>query len=435
MQPRTTSGVRRAFAALIVAAAAILAASPLWAAGGAPARAQRHMIAAANPLGAEAGLEVLRAGGGAVDAAIAAQMVLNLVEPQSSGIGGGGFMLYYDAAGGRVFAYDGRETAPAAATPELFLGPDGRPLKFWDAVIGGRSVGTPGLLAMLAAAHQSHGRLAWARLFARAIELAETGFAVSPRLNELIGSSRGLDTFPATRDYFLTGDGAPLPVGTRLANAAFAETLRMIADEGIEPFYRGPIADDIVASVRQAGGTLAGNDLAFYRAPVREPVCRPYRAWRVCGMGPPSSGGVTTLQILGLLEGFDLAALAPGSAQAVHLITEASRLAYADRARYLADGDVVAVPVAGLLDRAYLARRAAGIDPARTMSREPKALSMLVVMATALPASSTRLRCVVEGCSVPGSGARRNPPRTGGLPAVAAPMVRAGSISAARRAR
>ena len=291
MQPRTTTGLRRTLAALILAATAILAAPPLWAAGGAPARAQRHMIAAANPLAAEAGLEVLRAGGGAVDAAIAAQMVLNLVEPQSSGIGGGGFMLVYDAASGRVFAYDGRETAPAAATEELFLASDGRPLKFWDAVIGGRSVGAPGLLAMLELAHQSHGRLGWTRLFARAIELAETGFAVSPRLNELIATARGLDVFPAARAYFLTADGAPRPAGARLANPALAETLRIIAAEGAAPFYRGAIAADIVAAARGAGGLLARGDLAGYRARVREPVCRPYREWRVFGFGPPGSGG------------------------------------------------------------------------------------------------------------------------------------------------
>ena len=375
MRDRRTDGLRRTLAALLVAllvalGGALAAAAPASAGGaegGEPARAERHMIAAANPLAAEAGLEVLRAGGGAVDAAIAAQMVLNLVEPQSSGIGGGGFMLYYDAAEDRVVAYDGRETAPGAATPELFLGPDGKPLKFWDAVIGGRSVGAPGLLAMLELAHRSHGRLAWARLFARAIELAETGFAVSPRLNELIGSSRGLDTFPAARAYFLTADGAPRPAGARLANPALAETLRIIAAEGVAPFYRGAIAADIVAAARGAGGLLARDDLAGYRARVREPVCRPYREWRVCGFGPPSSGGVTTLEILGILESFDLAALAPGSAAAVHLISEASRLAYADRARYLADDDFVAAPVRGLLDRAYLARRAAGIDPERAM--------------------------------------------------------------------
>ncbi len=357
------------FAALLAAAPPAFAQSTESAA---PARAARHMIAAANPIAARAGLEVLRAGGGAVDAAIAAQMVLNLVEPQSSGIGGGAFMLVYDAASGQVLAYDGRETAPAAATPGLFLDGEGKPLKFFDAVIGGRSVGVPGLLAMLDLAHRRHGRLPWARLFEPAITLAEKGFAVSPRLNELIARGRGLDVFPETRATFLTADGAPKPVGARLANPAFAATLRLIARDGVAPFYRGAIADDIVAAVRGAAlmpGVLARADLAGYAARVREPVCRGYREWRVCGMGPPSTGGVTTLQILGILENFDLAALAPGSVEAVHVVSEASRLAYADRARFLADDDFAAVPVRGLLDRAYLARRAGRIDPDRTMGR------------------------------------------------------------------
>ncbi|MFQ5958484.1 MAG: gamma-glutamyltransferase, partial [Alphaproteobacteria bacterium] len=360
---------------LVATLALVAAASPGWAQsaeGDVPARAGRYMIAAANPLAAGAGLEVLREGGGAVDAAIAAQMVLNLVEPQSSGIGGGGFMLYYDAASGRVFAYDGRETAPAAATPGLFLDGDGQPFAFFDAVIGGRSVGVPGLLAMLELAHRRHGRLPWARLFAPAVALAEKGFAVSPRLHELISSAKGLDVFAATRAYFLTPDGAPRAVGARLANPAFAETLRTIAAEGITPFYRGAIAADIIAAVRGARrspGLLAAEDLADYAAKLREPVCAPYRQWRVCGMGPPSSGGITTLQVLGLLERFDLAAMAPGSPEAVHLISEASRLAYADRARYLADADFVAVPVRGLVDQSYLARRAGAIDPGRSMGK------------------------------------------------------------------
>ncbi|MEE8203883.1 MAG: gamma-glutamyltransferase [Alphaproteobacteria bacterium] len=367
---------RNRLAGLAVAALALVAlASSGWAqssGGGAPARANRHMIAAANPLAAEAGLEVLRAGGGAIDAAIAAQMVLNLVEPQSSGIGGGGFMLYYDAASGEVYAYDGRETAPAAATPGLFLDGRGQPLAFFDAVIGGRSVGVPGLLAMLERAHRLHGRLPWARLFDPAIALAEEGFAISPRLRGLVATAKGLDVFAATRSYFFTPEGAPKAVGARLANPAFAETLRSIATEGIAPFYRGAIAADIVAAVRGAvrnPGLLAAADLAAYAPREREPVCAPYRQWRVCGMGPPSSGGVTTLQILGILERFDLAALAPGSPEAVHLISEASRLAYADRARYLADADFVAVPVRGLVDRSYLAGRAGAIDPGRSMGK------------------------------------------------------------------
>ncbi len=336
----------------------------------APVRAERYMISTANPLAARAGLEILRAGGSAVDAAIAAQMVLNLVEPQSSGIGGGGFMLHYDAETRRVTAYDGRETAPAAVTPELFLDAGGAPLAWWDAVIGGRSVGVPGLLSMLALAQRDHGRLPWRRLFARAIDLAETGFVVSPRLHELIAGAKGLDTFEAARDYFFTPDGMPLAIGARRANPAFATTLRTIAREGVAALYEGAIAADIVAAVRRARrnpGAMTAEDMAGFDARALEPVCADYRVWRVCGMGPPSSGAVATLQTLGILNAFDLAALAPGSADAVHLISEASRLAFADRARYLADDTFVDVPVRGLLDPDYLARRAVLIDTARSM--------------------------------------------------------------------
>ena len=358
------------------AAAWLLGALLLWQAAAqadqAPARAERYMIATANPLAARAGLEILRAGGSAVDAAIAAQMVLNLVEPQSSGIGGGGFMLHYDAETRRVTAYDGRETAPAAVTPGLFLDAGGAPLGFWDAVIGGRSVGVPGLLSMLALAQRDHGRLPWPRLFTRAIDLAEAGFAVSPRLHELIAGAKGLDTFEAAGDYFFTPDGAPLAIGARRDNPAFATTLRTIAREGVAPFYAGAIAADIVAAVRRARrnpSVMTAADMAGFDARALEPVCADYRVWRVCGMGPPSSGAVATLQTLGILNAFDLAGLAPGSADAVHLISEASRLAFADRARYLADDAFVDVPVRGLLDPGYLARRAALIDPTRSMGR------------------------------------------------------------------
>ena len=360
----------RGLIGVVAAIAMAVAGTPAGAAP--PARASRHMIAAANPLAAAAGLDILRQGGSAVDAAIAAQMVLNLVEPQSSGIGGGGFMLHFDAASGETSAYDGRETAPAAETPDLFLDGQGKPLRFLDAVIGGRAVGVPGLLAMLARAHRDHGRLPWARLFAPAIALAEKGFAISPRLHQLIARTPGLAAQATARRYFLTPALEAKPIGAILVNPAFAATLKTIAQFGPARFYGGAIAADIVATVRGASGNpgrLTMGDLAAYRAPVRPPVCRPYRQWRVCGMGPPSSGGVTTLEILGLLERFDLAALAPGSVDAVHLISEASRLAYADRGRYLADSDFVAVPVAGLLDRGYLARRGAMIDPARSLGR------------------------------------------------------------------
>ena len=323
------------------------------------------MIAAANPYAAQAGLDMLARGGSAVDAAIAAQMVLNLVEPQSSGIGGGGFMLTYDGSNGSVAAYDGRETAPAAATPALFLDAEGEPLGFFDAVIGGRAAGVPGLLAMLEMAHERHGKLPWAALFEPAITLAEEGFFLSPRLHKLIGEARDVGRYATARAYFFTPAGLPRPVGARLANPQFAATLRAIAGQGAKAFYEGDIAADMVAAVRGAAdnpGLMSLADLAAYEAKQRDPVCRDYRQWRVCGMGPPSSGGVTILQILGLLEGFDLAALAPGSLEAVHLISEASRLAYADRAHYLADSDFGPVPVRGLLDDRYLASRATLID-------------------------------------------------------------------------
>jgi len=328
------------------------------------------MVATANPHATRAGLEILRAGGSAVDAAIAAQLVLNLVEPQSSGIGGGAFMLHYDAASGRLDAYDGRETAPASATPEMFLDDAGQPMDFWDAVIGGRSVGVPGLLRMLALAHRQHGRLPWARLFAPAIALSEEGFAVSPRLHHLIAEDEDLKAFPEARRYFFDAEGRPLAVGAKLRNPAFAATLRRIAEGGADAFYRGAIAAEIAATVQTAPRhptdmTLA--DLAGYRAKARPPVCAPYRRWTVCGMPPPTSGGVAVLEILGLLERFDLSALAPESAEAVHLIAEASRLAFADRNRYLADSDFVEVPVARLLDRGYLARRSRLIAPDKSL--------------------------------------------------------------------
>jgi gamma-glutamyltranspeptidase/glutathione hydrolase len=328
--------------------------------------ASRHMIAAANPLAAEAGRAMLRAGGGAVDAAVAAQMVLNLVEPQSSGIGGGAFLLHWSAGTRRVTSYDGRETAPAAARPDRFLGPDGKPLSFMEAVVGGRSVGVPGILRMLELAHREHGRLPWARLFEPAIALAEEGFPISPRLHALLARDTNLGRFEPARSYFYRPDGTPKEIGTILKNPALAATLREIAEHGADAFYGGRIAGDIVATVTGAPanpGDLTLADLALYRAKERPPVCGSYRLYVVCGMGPPSSGGVAVLQILALLERFAM----PDSADGVHLFVEAARLAYADRGLYLADPDFVPVPVRGLLDPLYLAQRSALIDPAHAM--------------------------------------------------------------------
>ncbi len=337
-----------------------------------PAKAARQMVAAANPLAAKAGREILRTGGSAIDAAIATSLVLNLVEPQSSGIGGGAFLLHYDGKSGEIAAYDGRETAPAAVGPDLFLRPDGTPMGFWDAVVGGRSVGVPGLLRMFEMAHKAHGRLPWAPLFDPAIRLAEEGFTVSSRLNELIARDKYLMTFPMAAAYFYDTGGAPLAVGTVLRNPAFADTLRRVARDGADAFYTGPIAEAIVATVQSAAsnpGALTMADLAGYQAKRRPPVCAPYRAWRVCGMPPPTSGGVAVLQILGILRGFDLSALAPESPAAWHLIAEASRLAFADRNRYLADADFVPVPVDDLLDPGYLARRGGLISPDASLGK------------------------------------------------------------------
>ena len=337
--------------------------------GAEPAR--RHMVAAAHPLAVTAGLEMLRAGGSAVDAAVAMQMVLSLVEPQSSGIGGGAFLLHFDAATGKTTSWDGRETAPAAVRPDLFLDRDGQPLAFRDAALGGRSVGVPGTLRMLEAVWKQHGKLAWAELFAPAIRLATEGFPVSARLASAIAANiGGLGRQDAARQYFASNDGLPLPAGTMLRNPALAETLRAIAAGGADALYRGAIAADIAAAVRTDAnpGLMTTDDLAAYQAKERPPVCGPYRQRRVCSMGPPSSGGVTVLEILGLLSHQDLPAMDPDGLPAAHLILEAMRLAYADRDRYLADTDYVRVPVAGLLDPGYLAERAKFLNPAQALA-------------------------------------------------------------------
>ena len=373
--------------------------------GGEPAVGSRHMVAAANPHAAEAGRTILRAGGSAVDAAIAMQMVLNVVEPQSSGIGGGAFLLHHDAQAGETTGYDGRETAPAAAGQDLFLDSAGQPQPFFEAVVGGKSVGVPGLVRMLEAAHRDHGRLAWRDLFSPAIRLAKDGFEVSPRLHTLVANDRFLATFAEARALFYRPDGAPIPAGAVLKNPALADTLRRIAAEGAEGFYRGPLAEAIVAAVRGASrnpGALTLADLAGYRAPEREPVCRPYRAWRVCGMPPPTSGGVTLLQTLGILGYFAVSSYRPGSAEAVHLVAEAGRLAFADRARYLADPDFVDIPVDGLLDPDYLRRRAAEIRLWESMGTaqagEPSRRSgMRLAPDESLERASTTHLSVVDG--------------------------------------
>lgn len=327
--------------------------------------------AAANPLATEAGFRVLKAGGTAVDAAVAVQMVLALVEPQSSGLGGGAFLVHWD--GRRVQAFDGRETAPAAADENLFLKSDGKPMAFPEAVVGGRSVGVPGAVRMLELVHRQYGRRPWAELMQPAIELAEQGFAVSPRLHSLLANDKYLRNDPVARAYFYAADGQPWPVGHVLKNPEMAAVLRAVAAQGSRALHEGPIAAAIVAKVRgHAGnpGAMTLADLAGYQAKEREPLCHDWVArgstYRLCGMPPPSSGAIAVGQILGLLANTHAAALPLNqglpTADWLHLYTEAARLAFADRAQYVADPDFVAPPAGqwmSLLAPDYLAQRAA----------------------------------------------------------------------------
>ena len=328
---------------------------------GRPTQAKDWMVAAANPLAVEAGARVLREGGTAADAMVAVQAVLGLVEPQSSGLGGGAFLVWYDADSGELTTLDGRETAPLSATPRLFQDDAGEPLKFFDAVVGGLSVGTPGTPRLMEVAHRRWGRANWSGLFDEAIDLAEGGFTVSARLAGLVAEdTERLGRFAATGDYFLPG-GTAIAQGDTITNPAYADTLRMIARDGADAFYSGPVAEDIVATVRGAEGNpgvLSATDLALYEVKERPAVCVPYRAAEVCGMGPPSSGALTVGQILGLLDRHDLSASGPMSADSWRMIGDASRLAFADRGRYMADSDFVPVPVQGLVAPDYLDDRA-----------------------------------------------------------------------------
>ncbi|SHI77408.1 gamma-glutamyltransferase [Wenxinia saemankumensis] len=346
-----------AFEGLSDAAAAALATKE----SGEPVIAEDWMVAAANPLAVEAGARILGEGGTAADAMVAVQAVLGLVEPQSSGLGGGAFLVWYDAETGELTTLDGRETAPLAATPLLFQTPDGEPMGFFDAVVGGLSVGTPGTPALMEAAHEAWGEAEWAGLFDEAIALAEDGFTVSPRLAELVAEdAERLGRFEATAAYFLPG-GSAIEAGDTLTNPAYAETLRAIAENGSDVFYEGAIAEGILSTVQDAAGNpgvLAQIDLDAYEVVERPAVCAAYRGLDVCGMGPPSSGALTVGQILGMLDSHDLSA-GPGDAGVWRLIGDASRLAFADRGRYMADSDFVPVPTEGLVDPDYLSTRAA----------------------------------------------------------------------------
>jgi gamma-glutamyltranspeptidase/glutathione hydrolase len=359
----------------------------------APVAARRFLAATANPHATDAAYAMLARGGSAIDAAIAAQMVLGLVEPQSSGIGGGSVLLVHVARTRSLRAYDGRETAPAAATPDRFLDASGAPRAFHDVVATGPAVGVPGTLRALELAHAKHGKLAWAELFAPAIALAEAGFAVSPRLAAAIAADPYLARDRRASAYFFDAGGTPLAAGAILRNPAYAATLRTIAREGAGAFYRGPIAEDIVATVAANAsrpGDLTLADLAGYRAIEREPLCGPYRRYRVCGFPPPSSGATTVLAILGMLEPYDLASMGAGSFWSAHFLSEAGRLAYADRDRYVGDPAFVDVPE-GLTDPAYLRERSRMIRTTGSLGRAspgepPRSAAARKVAARALAA-------------------------------------------------
>ncbi|MES1984197.1 MAG: gamma-glutamyltransferase [Pseudomonadota bacterium] len=324
-----------------------------------PALAQ-GVVTSADPRASDAGMEILHKGGSATDAAMAMMLALTVVEPQSSGIGGGGFLVHHQASTGLIDTIDGRETAPAAATPTRFVGADGAPLSFIDAWPGGYSVGVPGNVSLMAKAHAKWGKLPWADLFGPAIKLAEDGYDVTPRLfNSLTSVQKIHADFPEVQKLYWK-DGAPVPVGTHIRNPALAAILKDVAAKGPEAFYSGANAEAISAAVSGAPKNpvpLTVADLAGYQAKERAAVCGHYRVYTICGMGPPSSGATTVLQILGMVERFDMKALGKDNPVAWHLIAEAMQLAYADRETYLADRDFVDVPVAGLIDPAYLTSR------------------------------------------------------------------------------
>jgi gamma-glutamyltranspeptidase / glutathione hydrolase len=348
-------------------------------------RAERFMVSAAHPLAVEAGLEMLRRGGNALDAAVAVQMMLGFVEAPETGIGGGGFLLYRDAAAGTLEFFDGRETAPAAADPGRFT-LLGRPVPRWLAIPSGRSVGVPGLVALLHLAHDRHGRLPWAELLEPAIRAAEDGVPMPARLAHESRNDLSLRLFADMRRAFVAPAGASRPI---LQNAAYAATLRRLAEHGPRAFYEGEIAADLVARARARRpwrSDLELADLRDYQALERAPLCGAYRQWTVCGAPPPSSGGIAILQALGMLEHFPLAELGPGSVEAIHLLVEAHRLAFADRERYLGDPAFVDVPTEALLNPAYLAARAALIDPERAMRAAPPGDPLRNIASRAEPA-------------------------------------------------
>jgi gamma-glutamyltranspeptidase / glutathione hydrolase len=332
--------------------------------------AAKGTVSSADPRATDAGMEILRAGGSATDASMAMMLVLTVVEPQSSGIGGGGFLVHHDAKTKMVATVDGRETAPSSATPKLFLNPDGTPMRFREAVPGGRSVGVPGNIALMAKAHKKWGKLKWAKLFDPAIRIAENGYEVTPRLAGVIKTMSAVwGDFPETRAIYWQ-DGRPKAAGETIRNPALAKLLRDVAKRGPKAFYSGQNAQAIVDAAGQSKRNptvITKADIAKYQAKDRAAVCTTYRAYKLCGMGPPSSGATTVFQILGMVERFDMKALGKDDPKSWHLIAEAMQLAYADREKYLGDADFVSVPVAGLLDKAYIASRSATISETKAL--------------------------------------------------------------------
>lgn len=329
---------------------------------------REHMVVAPEPRAASVGRDILRRGGSAVDAAVAVQMVLTLVEAPETGIGGGGFLLHRDAASGAMVMYDGRETAPAAARADRFR-LVGQPMPKWLAVPTGLSVGVPGMLAMLEQAHAEHGRLPWSELIRPAVDMAREGVVMSPFLRSQILSDPSLRLFHDTREQFLAPARRQPP---RMRRPELARLLERVAERGSRAFYRGAAARELVAAARErwpGGSDITPADLAGYEPRRREAVCGAYREWTVCGASPPSSGGVAIIQSLAMLERFAIGDMAPAGVEAVHLVAEASRLAFADRAHFIGDPDRVRVPLTGLLNRDYLARRSALIDPERARAR------------------------------------------------------------------
>ncbi|MEZ8296405.1 gamma-glutamyltransferase [Vibrio splendidus] len=335
-------------------------------------KANDWMVTAANPLATQAGADVLARGGNAIDAMVAVQLMLGLVEPQSSGIGGGAFLVYFDGKDKQLKTYDGRETAPLDATPRLFQDENGQPLKFYDAVVGGRSVGTPGTVQLLWDTHQKYGKLEWASLIKPIAQLAEEGFTISPRLATLIeNDQQRLSRFTTTKAYFFNADGSPKTAGTQLKNPEYAATLNAISKNGAKAFYQGEISADIINTVQTAKGNpgvLAQKDFDAYSIKQREPVCSAYEIYQVCGMGPPSSGALTVGQILAMTEQFDLKSWGPNDAKSWQVLADVSRLAFADRGMYMADQDYVPMPTQGLVNTDYLQERAQLITAGKALA-------------------------------------------------------------------